>query len=138
MKRYLMLSLAAGLVLAQPGYAAQACPSAKFSAFFAAYADSVALQKAFTDYPLAHVLLDHAVEPEPREIKVRLAKGKLAFPLIPSRAERKRAALALRIDEVTAQSAKVSLFKEDTGYKVEYFFRKDACWKLERKEDRSM
>ena len=144
MKRLTMVSLAAGLLLsplsqaAAPKARAPACPSAEFPAFFAAYADSAALQKAFTVYPLAHVLLDHAVQPEPREIKVQLPKAKLSFPLIPSRAERKRAGLALRTDEVSAQSAKVSLFKEDTGYQVAYIFRKDGCWKLERKEDRSL
>jgi hypothetical protein len=149
MKRLYLLPLAIGLLLSQPGMAApakagagagtgQACPSDQFPAFFAKYADSVALQKAFTDYPLAHVLLDHAAQPEPQEIKVQLDKAKLSFPLIPPRAERKRAALAFRIDEVKEQNAKVSLFKNDTGYQVVYFFRKDGCWKLERKEDRSL
>jgi hypothetical protein len=127
----------AGLALAAPAKA-PACPSASFPAFFAAYADSVALQKAYTDYPLAHVLLDHSSEPEPREIKVQLPKAKLTFPLIPPAGARKREGLAFRTDEVSANNAKVMLFKEDTGYQVAYFFRKDGCWKLERKEDRSM
>lgn len=143
MKRLNLLTLAAGCLIAQAGQAAPAkahapaCPSAQFPAFFAAYADSAALQKAFTDYPLAHVLLDHAAEPA-REVSVQLQRDKLSFPLIPPRAQRKHEGLALRTDEVDAQHAKVSLFKEETGYQVVYFFRKDACWKLERKEDRSL
>jgi hypothetical protein len=139
MKRTLILAgllLNAGAAMAAPAKA-PACPSDKFPAFFAAYADSAALQKTYTDYPLAHVLLDHS-KAEPKEIKVQLPKAKLSFPLIPPRAERKRAGLALRTDEVTEKTAKVSLFKEDTGYQVVYFFRKDSCWKLERKEDRSL
>lgn len=143
MKRLYLLALAAGCSMAQTGQAApakahaQACPSAKFPAFLAAYADSVALQKTFTDYPLAHVLLDHAAEPA-REVSVQLQRDKLSFPLIPPRAQRKHEGLSMRTDEADAQHAKVSLFKEDTGYQVVYFFRKDACWKLERKEDRSL
>jgi hypothetical protein len=137
MKALYCLPLALGLALAPAAQAAPACPSAKFAAFFAAYADSIPLQKAYTDYPLAHMLLDHAAEPA-REIKVALPKEKVGFPLIPPRAQRKRAGLAFRTDDVTPQSAKVSLFKEDTGYQVVYFFRKDGCWKLERKEDRSL
>ena len=143
MKHLYLLSLALGLALAPAAQAApakphgQACPSAKFPAFFAAYADSVALQRAYTDYPLAHMLLDHAAEPA-REIKIALPKEKVGFPLIPPRAQRKRAGLAFRTDAVTGQNAKVSLFKEETGYQVVYFFRKDGCWKLERKEDRSL
>jgi hypothetical protein len=143
MKRSILLPLALAGLLANAGVAmaapakAPACPSEKFPAFFAAYADNVALQKAFTDYPLAHVLLDHA-KAEAKEIKVQLPREKLSFPLIPARAERKRAGLAFRTDEVTEQNAKVSLFKEDTGYQMVYFFHKDGCWKLERKEDRSL
>lgn len=143
MKRLYLLPLAAGVLISQACLAAApkaleaACPSAKFPAFFAAFADSVPVQKAFTDYPLAHVLLDHAVQPA-REIKVQLQKDKLSFPLIPPRTQRKRAGLAFRTDDVTEQNAKVSLFKEDTGYQVVYFFHKDGCWKLERKEDRSL
>ncbi|MES2317485.1 MAG: hypothetical protein V4631_08305 [Pseudomonadota bacterium] len=142
MKRLTIVSLAAGLLLSQTSQAAApkapACPSAEFPAFFAAYADSAAMQKAFTVYPLAHVLLDHAAQPQPREIKVQLAKAKLSFPLIPPRADRKRAGLAFRTDEVSGDRARVSLFKEETGYRVVYNFRKDGCWKLEGKEDRSL
>ena len=127
------------MVLALAAGAAQAaCPAQKFPAFFSSYADSVSVQKAYTDYPLAHSMLDHAAKPGPREMKLKLAKGKLSFPLIPGAAERKRAGLALKVDEAGAGKAMATLFKEDTGYKVVYVFRKDACWKLERIEDKSM
>ena len=139
MKRRFLLPLAVGLLLSQASRAAApACPSDKFPVFFAKYADSVALQKAFTDYPLAHVLLDHATGPEPRKIKVQLDKAKVSFPLILPAAERKRAHLKFRIDEVTASNARVTLLQADTDYKLAYFFRKDGCWKLERKEDQSL
>lgn len=138
MKRRYLLPLALGLLLSQASRAAApACPSDKFPVFFAKYADSVALQKAYTDYPLAHVLLDHA-GPEPRKIKVQLDKAKVSFPLILPPAERKRAKLKFRIDEVTASKAKVTLLQPDTDYQMAYFFRKDGCWKLERKEDQSL
>jgi hypothetical protein len=139
MKRLCLLPLAFGLWLplaAQAG--APACPSAKFPVFFAKYADSVALQKAFTDDPLPQVMLDHAAQPEPRQVKTRLAKGKLSFPLIPPAAVRKQQGLVLRIDDAGADHAKATLFKEDTGYKVSYVFRKDGCWKLELRDDQSM
>ena len=139
MKKMILASMAATLLLSQAAQAAPvaACPAAAFPAFFPKFADSAAVQKAFTDYPLAHVLLDHAAQPGPREIKVQVAKGKLAFPLIPPAPERKRAKLALRIDEAGDTSAKATLFNDERGYQMVYVFRKDACWKLERIEDRS-
>jgi hypothetical protein len=140
MKKMILASLGATLMLAQVAQAAPAagCPAAAFPAFFPKFADSAAVQKAFTDYPLAHVLLDHAAKPGPREIKVQVTKAKLAFPLIPPAQERKRAKLALRIDEAGATSARATLLNEDKGYQMVYIFRKDACWKLERIEDRSL
>ena len=133
MKKLVMVFMVLGASAAQA-----ACPAQKFPAFFASYADSVSVQKAFTDYPLAHIVLDHAAQPEPREMKLKLARAKLSFPLLPGAAERKRAGLSLKVDEADTRKARATLSKEDTGYKVVYFFRKDACWKLERIEDRSM
>ena len=71
-KRLYLLPLATGLLISQACLAAApkaheaACPSAKFPAFFAAYADSVAPPQAFPDYSLAHVLLVPSAQP-PRE-----------------------------------------------------------------------
>lgn len=137
MKKIILASLAASLLVAQAAQGA-ACPAAKFPAFFPKFADNVAVQKAYTDYPLAHVLLDHEAKPEPREIKLTVEKTKLTFPLIPAAAERKRAKLALRIDEASDSNAKATLFNAERGYKMEYYFRKNGCWKLERIEDRSL
>lgn len=143
MKRSFLLPLAIGLTLSLPALAAPAkakdatCPSQKFSAFFTAFSDSVPVQKAFTDYPLAHVMLDFAVEPEPRQINKQLPMSKLSFPLMPPKTVRTKQGLAFRVDQETDKAAKVTLFKEDTGYQVGYYFRKDGCWKLERKEDLS-
>lgn len=139
MKRLYLFPLAMGLLLSQAAQAAApACPSAKFPVFFAKYADSIALQKAYTDFPLSHVMLDHAAQPEPRQVKTRLARAKLSFPLVPPAAVRKQQGLAFRIDEAGDNNARATLFKEDTGYLVTYVFRKDGCWKLERREDLSM
>jgi hypothetical protein len=139
LKYAILLPLVAGSLAGQAVAApAPACPSAAFPAFLAAYADSAALQRAFTDDPLAQTMLDHAGQGTPREITMQLPKSKLGFPLIPGRAERKRVGLVLRTDELAAGSARVSLLKEAAGYRVVYVFRKDACWKLERKEDHSL
>ena len=129
MKKMVLVLLAMGAASAQA-----ACPSQQFPAFFARYADSVALQKTYTDYPLAHIMLDHAAQGAPREMQLKVAKGKLSFPLIPGAAERKRAGLGFQVDD----GGTATLFKEESGYKMVYVFRKDACWKLERIEDRSL
>lgn len=126
------------LLLAQSAFAASpSCPSDKFEPFFKAYTESAAVQKAFTEYPLAHVLLDHSSE-KPREIKVTVQKAKLAFPLIPSAARRKQEKLELRVDTVNADSAQASIFNTERGYQKAYFFKKAKCWSLERIEDRSL
>ncbi|WP_426103602.1 hypothetical protein [Massilia sp. TSP1-1-2] len=138
MKALLMLPATIALLLAQPAFAAApACPSDKFEPFFKAYAESAAVQKAFTEYPLAHVLLDHSAE-KPRAIKVALPQAKLSFPLLPSAAKRKADHLAFRVDAITADKAQATIFNTERGYQKAYFFRKSACWKLELIEDRSL
>ena len=136
MKKMVLASMTAALLASQAAQAA--CPADKFSAFFPKFADSVAVQKTYTDYPLAHMLLDHAAKPAPREMQVKVDKAKLAFPLVPAAQERKRLKLAFKVEEGSASSATATLFNEDRGYKMVYVFRKDACWKLARVEDRSM
>jgi hypothetical protein len=132
------LLLIPALLLSQSAFAAApACPSEKFEPFLKAYTASTDVQKAFTEYPLAHVLLDHSSD-KPREIKVVVPKAKLAFPVMPSAAKRKSEHLDMRVDAVTADKAQATIFNTESGYQKAYFFKKSACWKLELVEDRSL
>ena len=138
MKTTLLTSATMALLLTQTAMAAApACPSDKFEPFLKSYSENTAVQKAFTEYPLAHVLLDHSPE-KPREIKVVVPQAKLSFPLLPSSAKRKAEHLSMRVDAVTADKAQATIFNNDSGYQKAYFFRKTACWKLELVEDRSL
>jgi hypothetical protein len=138
MRTILLASATLALLLTQTAMAAApACPSDKFEPFFKAYTENAAVQKAFTEYPLAHVLLDHSSD-KPREIKVVVPQAKLSFPLLPSSARRKAEHLAMRVDAVTADKAQATIFNTDSGYQKAYFFRKTSCWKLELVEDRSL
>ncbi len=135
MKTILLLP---ALLLSHTAFAASpACPSQKFEPFFKAYAESAAVQKAFTEYPLAHILLDHSSE-KPREIKVALPKAKVTFPVIPSAARRKTERLDFRVDAVTGDKAQATIFNTERGYQKAYYFKKTGCWKLELVEDRSL
>lgn len=138
MKTSLLIPASLVLLLAHAtSAAAPACPSEKFEPFFKAYTDSAALQKAFTEYPLAHILLDHSSE-KARQIKVALPQKKLTFPMLPSAAQRKTEGLSFRIDAVAGDKAQATIFSTERGYEKTYYFRKTACWKLEMVEDRSL
>lgn len=139
MKTILILPAALALLLVQPASAATAtkCPSDKFEPFFKSYTESAAVQKTFTEYPLAHILLDHAPA-KARQIKVALPQAKLTFPLLPSAARRKAERLDVRIDAVTADKAQATIYNTERGYEKAYFFKKTGCWKLELVEDRSL
>jgi hypothetical protein len=134
----LVLPATFALLLAQSASAATpACPSEKFETFFKAYSESATVQKAFTEYPLAHILLDHAND-KPRQIKVALPKAKITFPLLQSAARRKTERLDFRVDAVTADKAQATIFNAERGYEKSYYFKKTGCWKLELVEDRSL
>ena len=126
------------LLLAQSAFAATpSCPADKFEPFFKAYTESAALQKAYTEYPLAHILLDHSSS-KPRQIKVALPQKKLTFPILPTAARRKAERLDMRVDAVAGDKAQATIFNADRGYEKSYYFRKTKCWKLELVEDRSL
>ncbi len=135
----LMIPAAVALLLAQSASAATtpSCPSDKFEPFFKAYMENAAAQKAFTVYPLAHILLDHS-KAKPRQIKVALPQAKLTFPLLPSTARRKAEKLDFRVDAVDGNMAQATIFNTDRGYEKSYYFKKTGCWKLELVEDRSL
>ena len=138
MKTNLLLPVTAALLMAQSAFAAApACPSEKFEPFFKAYTESAAIQKTFTEYPLAHILLDHSAA-KPRQIKVALPQKKLTFPILPAAARRKTERLDFRIDAVAGDKAQATIFNTERGYEKSYYFRKTKCWKLELVEDRSL
>lgn len=114
------------------------CPAADFPIFIRVFSSDINVQKMFTRYPLRKQWLDPDAEPEPKKIIQNLGRHQISFPILPLRAERVRRSLEIRIDDVTASKAKITLFKLDTGYQVSYFFEKSSCWRLIRIEDWSL
>jgi hypothetical protein len=115
-----------------------ACPAQKFPEFLSAYANSEAIQRTFLRIPLKMQRLDLDAEPEPKPVVKKLKYAQIKFPLLPLRAERDAKLLAMRIDKLSEKKAEATLFKEDTGYQVTYFFVKNECWVLTAIEDWSM
>ena len=114
------------------------CPAADFPAFVRAFSNDVNVQRAFTKYPLKKQWLDPDPGPEPREVIQDLDRHQIQFPILPLPEERVNYSLEIRIDSVTADSAKITLVEPDTDYQVSYFFKKNSCWTLTRIEDWSL
>ena len=138
-------ALAAAAILALAGampaaaQAATACPSQDFKAFYAAFADSAEVQRAFTARPLASDTIDAAADPEPRTVTTMLDGAALTFPVLPTAAERKRVRLETRIATLSATEVEVTLAVADTDNQLRFLFRKAAaCWELYRKADDSL
>jgi len=147
MKRIYSLPLAFGVLLTQSSWAASPkdkaqCPSLKFETFLAAYADDVALQKAFTKTPLASTAIDIEADLEAKPVITFIKKADLQFPLVPTAAERKKASLHWQINAVTADSAKATLAVVDgDSWVVRYTFafnKPARCWQLTRLDDDSI
>jgi hypothetical protein len=114
------------------------CPSRTFEGFFAAFADSVDLQKAFTRRPLRSDSIDARTEPEPKPITKMLSAEALEFPLVPSRQQVADEGLEISI-KTSGSDTVVELTKPETDYMVSYYFeRAGDCWRLHRKNDESL
>lgn len=113
------------------------CPSLKFEKFIEKYANDVYLQNKFTIFPL-QILTTIDSQPEPKQKIEKLTQNKIKFPLIPLETERRKEKLILKTQSIKNDSAIVKLYKEDTGYLVNYFFTKNSCWHLVKIEDWSI
>lgn len=147
---YFLLFVTAELALTQAVFASDnqgiglkqpketACPAQNFPDFFSAYTNSETIQRTFLRIPLKMQRLDLDAEPEPKPVVKKLKYAQIKFPLFPLRAERDAKLLAMRIDKLSEKKAEATLFKQDTGYQVTYFFVKNECWVLTAIEDWSM
>lgn len=113
------------------------CPSGDFKTFLDAFSESKELQVKLTNFPLQKLHVIDA-EPEPKPVVKFIDRSQVTFPLIPSVTERRSRKLTVRFDAVSRHKAKITLRKEDTGYQIAYFFKKDDCWRLVRIEDWSL
>ena len=114
------------------------CPAQKFPEFFAAYANSEAIQRTFLLVPLKTQRLDLDAEPEPKPVVKKLEYEQIRFPVVPLRAERESKLLSLRINKWSGKKAEATLFKQDTGYQINYLFVKNECWALVAIDDWSI
>jgi hypothetical protein len=107
-----------------------ACPSQELKSFVAAFAEDPALQKAFTAQTVATAFVDMNAQPEPAEQVEMLSRERLAFPVMPNRAQQQREGLHYR--EVANENGRavVALEIPDTDAQLLYTFRRDACWTL--------
>lgn len=123
-----------------PAHAATAaCPGKTFDAFFAAFADSAAIQRAHVADPLSSGEIDPEAQPEPAMVTKSLQASQIKFPVMPGNAERQREGLAISKAPKPGGAIEVLLAKADTGYQLRYTFSpKGNCWQLAAMADESM
>lgn len=114
------------------------CPSRDFAAFLESFAASSSIQSAFTRFPLKKLQLDHAAQPEPKPFSKWLRRTQVSFPILPLTASRSAQGLGLRIETGKAGKSSATLFKQDTGYLVNFHFKLRHCWELVEIEDWSI
>lgn len=115
-----------------------ACPAQIFSKFIDKFSNDVSTQMAFTEVPLIFQYLDFSKEPEPSPVIEKIGKNKIRFPVMPLHEERIDNLLTINVVHSNLIDAEVLLFKDDTDYKISFFFKKKDCWKLVRIENWSL
>lgn len=114
------------------------CPAQDISFFIQRFSNDESVQRIFTNVPLISQQLDTDAEPEPRQITHTLQREQIAFPVMPLLQERIDRLLEMQLEAVTASTARVDLFKDDTDFLISYFFKLDDCWRLVRIENQSL
>jgi hypothetical protein len=93
---------------------ASVCPAQDISFFIQRFSSDEAVQRIYTTVQSAE------------------------FPVMPLVQERKDNALVMKLEDVTALTARVNLAKPDTDYLVSYYFKMDDCCRLVRIENQSL
>jgi len=123
------------------GVSSPACPSDNFDGFLAAFMEDENVQRQWVDVPLRRLDLDRDARSRdnhwnPVERVRMLNREEIKFPVIFSKERGYKAGLSLRVDELSADGAKVVFAGNETDYLIYYFFRAvNGCWKLNSVED---
>jgi hypothetical protein len=134
------------------------CPSREFSVFFKVFSTRSDVQRKFTRFPLEYGVLDQEGD---YEFKTKLIERFEDVPLLedgvifPDEKQKKKGELRVKVimrgnfkpgpnadpEEVIkdTESATVTLFVPDTGFRIHYRFRRDSrCWFLYGISDRAI
>ncbi len=110
--------------------AAPACPATDLAGFVAAFAESPALQKAYTAPVVETAFIDWNAQPEPAESVEKTPRDALRFPVMPNRARQQAEGLRYREIGTEGERSTITLEVPDTDAQLRYTFRRDACWTL--------
>lgn len=117
------------------------CPSS-FDEFLSRFERTREFQQENIIYPLKYSFIDSNANPEPKTVNKRLSKTDVAArkePIYPSPRDQKAVPLAKELHKHSQVKKSVRLYKPDTGYVLEYHFKKiGECWKLAMFEDLSI
>jgi len=115
---------------ATPPSAAPACPATDLAGFVAAFAESPALQKAFTAPIVDTAFVDWNAQPEPAESVEKTPRDALRFPVMPNRARQQSEGLRYREIGTEGDRSTIAFEVPDSDAQLRYTFRRDACWTL--------
>lgn len=110
--------------------AAPACPASDLAGFVAAFAESPALQKAYTAPIVDTAFIDWNAQPEPAESVEKTSRDALRFPVMPNRSRQQSEGLRYREIGTEGDRSTIALEVPDTDAQLRYTFRRDACWTL--------
>jgi hypothetical protein len=115
------------------------CEAKNFDNFFNKYTESIEMQKLCIKLPLEKLeLIEEQEDLMPRTQNLSLEQ--MTFPLIITQKTIKDQNLALKVLIINNKKARVELYKQDSGYKIIYRFKKykNKKWKLIKIEDWSI
>lgn len=126
------VSAVAAIDAAQQSSAAPACPTQDLKQFVAAFAQSDAIQRAFTAAEIQTVYVDWNAQPEPAEVVRSMQRDQLTFPVMPNQDRQRANGLQFRIVSLVNDQATVALEVPDTDAQLLYTFKRNSCWSLVR------
>lgn len=125
-------------ILPKPAWAVtSSCAHETFADFLAVFTEDIAIQRRYAALPLVHEIIDDTEGHGPEPDELMLYENDIVFPVIPSRADRKRdrVSSALRSSR-RGLEMELELARSDRDLRQRFLFRKKGgCWWLVRTSD---
>lgn len=124
--------------VAAPKVGRLACPSRQFPEFLLAYRASVALQRAFTQWPLTYISLDTNSQPVPKEKVGTRTWEQMGGPIMLTTKQLNQSGLRESVSNGPNDTRVVREAGQGNGVLRKYTFRQHGgCWQLVALNDQS-
>lgn len=117
--------------------AAVQCPDSSFEQFLERFSSQISVQETATADPLSSSHINADAQPEPALETQQIPLAEVVWPVMPNLTQARRAGRNVQLSG-EGQTRVVTVSTPDTSDQQRYYFQRQPCWTLVKREDQSI